>query len=60
MAEWWSVVTLVGLWGWILSAVGFILRGFPRRGTFCGGRALPFGVALVIFFILWMVGMSHA
>lgn len=56
----WSWGCLVGLWGFLLATFGFILQGFPARGVFDGRRALRWGVALVCFFVLWMVAMARA
>jgi hypothetical protein len=60
MSQPWTLICLVGLWGFVFSTVGFILKGFPARGIFDGRRSLPWGVALLLCFIVWMVGMAHA
>ncbi len=60
MAIFWQIVCLAGLWGWVLATVGFILAGFPARGVFAARRAFPWGVAVVVCFFAWVVGMLHA
>ena len=56
----WSVVTLIGLWGWVACAVGLCLTAFPARGGFAGRRGLVWGGALLVLFVVWMVGMANA
>jgi hypothetical protein len=60
MATLWSIVTLAGVWGFVLATIGLILTGFPARGVFDRSRSLGFGVALLLCFIIWMVGMANA
>ena len=55
----WSMVCLAGLWGFVLCTVGFILQGFPARGVLAGRASLRWGAALLICFVLWMVGMAN-
>lgn len=59
MAAFWSIACLAGLWGFLFSTVGFIVTGFPVRGVF-DRRALRFGAALLVCFVVWIIGMSHA
>ena len=56
----WSVVCLAGLWGFVLSAVGFILQGFPARGVLAARPCLRWGAALLFCFLCWVVGMANA
>lgn len=56
----WSMVSLAGLWGFVLSTLGFIKNGFPARGLFDRVASLKWGAALLFSFLLWMVGMAHA
>lgn len=58
--EWWGVICDAGVWGWVLSAAGFILRVFPARDRFNGISALVWGAAFFFFYALWVVGMMHA
>jgi hypothetical protein len=56
----WALVLLVGLWGWIVSMLGFIFRTFPRQGIFEAGPALRWGGSVLFFFALWVVGLLAA
>ena len=56
----WSIVTLAGLWGFVLATIGLILKGFPGRGVFDRRCALCWGAALLCCFIVWLVGMANA
>jgi hypothetical protein len=58
--QWWGVICDVGVWGWVLSAVGFILGAFPARDRFNGKQALIWGAGFLFFYALWVVGMMHA
>jgi len=56
----WSLVMEVGLLGWLSSTIFFILRSFGPEGELYGRRALFWGGLLLIFYILWVVGMVKA
>lgn len=59
-SEWWGVICVVGVWGWILSMVGFILRAFPSVNRFDGRSAAIWGAGTLLFYVLWVVGMMNA
>lgn len=56
----WMIVSLAGFYGWTLSTVAFILKCFPEKGVFVRPKAIRWGSSLLLFFILWIVGMLHA
>lgn len=56
----WAVACELGLWGWIASTVCFIVAAFPSRGVFARIPALRWGIAIVVFFSLWVAGMVQA
>lgn len=56
----WSAVMLIGLAGWICSALVFIFKAFPGRGQFLVRPALTWGGVLVASFVIWIAGMLHA
>jgi drug/metabolite transporter superfamily protein YnfA len=58
--EGWAVVTVIGVWGWILAGVGFILQVFPTRDRFKGRSAAIWGGCFILFYLLWVVGMINA
>jgi hypothetical protein len=58
--EWWGVVTVIGVWGWIFAGAGFILNGFPAQGRFNGKAAFVWGAFFLFFYALWVVGMKMA
>jgi len=53
----WSCILLLGLWGWIISSIIFIFRGFPRTGTFAGRDSWKWGIAALLSFALWIIGL---
>ena len=60
MATFWTLACLAGLWGFVLCTIGLILQGFPARGVFERGSSCRWGAALVVCFIVWMIGMANA
>ena len=56
----WSIVTLIGLAGWIISTMVFIFRAFPARGVFVARQARIWGGALIVSYGIWIVGMINA
>ena len=60
MSTSWTITCLAGLCGFVLCTVGFILKSFPARDIFNRAAAVKWGSALVICFIIWMIGMANA
>ncbi len=60
MSEFWSVVVLVGLAGWISSALLFLFKAFPGRGQFLARPAMIWGGAFLVAYLVWIVGMLSA
>ena len=58
--EAWSIICLIGVWGWVLSVVGFIVKVFPTGGRFSGRYAMIWGGSFLFFYALWVVGMINA
>lgn len=56
----WSVICLVGVWGFVFCTVFFILKSFPSRGEFHRGHALRWGAAMLACFVAWVLGMTQA
>lgn len=58
--EGWALLCQLGLWGWIVSAVGFIMKAFPSRNVFDKRSAIRWGVCLLGGYVVWIVGMVMA
>jgi hypothetical protein len=58
--EWWGVITVVGVWGWILAGIGFILKAFPVKDRFDKRGALMWGITFLFFYAMWVLGMMNA
>jgi hypothetical protein len=56
----WSIITLIGLFGWISSALLFLFKAFPERGLFIARPARLWGALLLAFYAVWIVGMLNA
>jgi hypothetical protein len=56
----WSIVTLIGLAGWVISTIIFIFRSFPARGVFVAQQARIWGSVLLVSYAVWIAGMINA
>jgi hypothetical protein len=56
----WSIVTLIGLSGWVSSAIVFLFRAFPGRGRFEAREARIWGAAVLVSYAIWVAGMLNA
>jgi hypothetical protein len=56
----WALFSEIGLWGWIAAAVGLILQAFPDRDTIKKVPAALWGGSLLVFYVIWCVGMLNA
>ena len=58
--EVWALFCEVGFWGWVLVFCGFLYFSFPARNTLNGRAAVPWGLAFLVFYIIWIAGMMQA
>ena len=58
--EMWSIITLIGLSGWVSSSIVFLFRAFPGRGLFEVREARVWGGAVLVFYGIWIAGMLNA
>jgi hypothetical protein len=58
--EGWALITVIGVWGWILSGIGFILGVFPTRDAFDSKSAALWGGSFIFFYAIWVAGMVNA
>lgn len=56
----WSIICVVGVWGFVICTIFFILRAFPARDRFEGNAALKWGAGMLLFFVVWVLGMMQA
>jgi len=54
----WSVVTGIGLIGWIAAVISLIRWGFLPDGSLCGRRTFCWVAIVVIFFSIWIMGVK--
>ncbi len=59
MNEGWAVVCVIGVWGWVLTGVGFILKSFTAKDKFSGSAAALWGGGFLLFYALWVAGMIN-
>ncbi|MBU1628334.1 hypothetical protein KKB18_13275 [bacterium] len=60
MSLFWSHVCVWGFVGWIASAFLLIWQGFTKDGELVTKKAFIWGILIVIFYALWVVGMRFA
>lgn len=56
----WSLVCLIGVWGFIACTIFLLLGAFPGRDLFDRRCAARWGGGAVLCFLLWIVGMTQA
>jgi hypothetical protein len=56
----WSIITLIGLFGWVSSAIVFLFKAFPGRGLFEVRAARLWGAALLVSYAVWVIGLLNA
>lgn len=56
----WSMVSLAGLAGWIVSTIIFIFKAFPEKGQFASRPAVRWGSGVAVSYIVWIVGLLNA
>ena len=58
----WTIILEVGLIGWIGSAIGFLMLSIISGQTvrFSSGTAIFWGILVVVFYAMWIVGMMRA
>ena len=60
ISEGWAVICIIGVWGWILAGIGFILKAFPAKDVFEKKSAALWGGCFIFFYALWVVGMINS
>ena len=56
----WSIITLIGLSGWVSSTIVLLFRAVPRRDLFEAREARIWGAAVLVSYGVWIVGMLNA
>jgi hypothetical protein len=54
----WSVVSGIGLLGWIVAIMGMIWWGFRSDGYLSGKQSFIWGAIFVILYIIWIIGVQ--
>ena len=60
MFQFWAAVCVAGFAGWVTSTIVFIFRAFTKDNKFLPRKGLFWGITIVLFFALWVVGMKLA
>ncbi len=58
--DFWSIISLISLAGWVGAAIGFIFTAFPKRDSFESQPAVKWGCALAVSYALWITGLLNA
>ncbi|MFC1852810.1 hypothetical protein ACFL27_21645 [candidate division CSSED10-310 bacterium] len=56
----WSLILIIGFFGWIGSTIGFIFRGITQENRLHKKRAFRWGILIVFFYALWVLGLYFA
>lgn len=58
--DFWSLILIFGLFGWIVSSIIFMFRAFPEKDVFSPVAGVRWGSAMIVSFAVWVVGMLNA
>lgn len=58
--DFWSVILIIGLIGWLLSSIMLMFRAFPQKDVFVVSSGIRWGSAGVVSFFVWVIGMLNA
>ncbi len=56
----WSMAVVIGFFGWIVCTVVLIFRGLTEDNHLVKNRALFWGILIVIFYAVWIIGLKKA
>jgi len=57
-SKFWSLVSGIGLLGWILAVLGMIRYGFRADGTLSGNQSFIWVTVFVILYSVWIMGLK--
>jgi len=60
MNEYWGLLSLAGLWGWIVAVLILIHTAFPTENSIVVRSAVKWGAISLCFFTFWITGMLFA
>jgi hypothetical protein len=58
--DFWSIVLILGVVGWLFSSIMLMLRAFPSRDVFVVSSGIRWGAATVVSYFIWVIGMLNA
>ncbi len=58
--DFWSIILIVGLTGWLSSCIILMFRAFPERGICNVSSATRWGAGALFSFAVWIVGLLNA
>ncbi len=60
ISTFWSVVVEIGFFGWIGSTIALIFNGFDDSDALIKKKALFWGILIVVFYAIWIIGLVNA
>ena len=60
ISTFWSIVVEIGFFGWIGCTIALIFQGFDENNNLLKKRALFWGIAIVVFYAMWITGLVNA
>ncbi|MBN1879835.1 hypothetical protein JW823_06965 [bacterium] len=55
-----SLMVQIGFFGWIGSTIGLIFKGFTDDNELISRKAFFWGLLIVIFYAIWIIGLNIA
>lgn len=56
----WALILELGFFGWITCTILFIFKAFDEAGNFYSRKALFWGLMIISFYAIWVVGLVKA
>ena len=60
ISTFWSVIVEIGFFGWIGSTIAFIFRGLTEDNKLVKRKAFFWGILIVLFYAIWIIGLRKA
>jgi len=60
LSQFWAALCVAGFAGWVASTIVFIFAAFTKDNKFLPRKGLFWGIVIVLFFALWVVGLKMA
>jgi hypothetical protein len=57
--QFWSLLSISSLWGWIFLTIGLIINVFKQRDIIVRKKAISWGIGIVLSYSIWIIAMLN-